>query len=512
MQNRKVFFLLFGILIAAIGFFQPRVCIAATQTHGHSQTIKKAPPISENYLDSAMVEGDLRIVRAALNRGYPVNYRLGSIDSPTLLIEAAGYGHLSIVQFLLAHGATVNARAKTGETALWQAANADLSDDIDSGGTFPLVQPVQNALYAKIIRLLLNHGADPNIPDVHGVTPLAIACYRNRSAEVSALLTGSIDLNRRDDFGKTAIEWASYNGYPQIVKLLLAHGAHVDEKRGLPGEKQRKLDESLFNAIHHHNIKAINMLLSCGADPNCSLREYFELDDHMEMIQLITPLFLSGNSPLITRMLLVKGADPNKRGYDGSTPLMVAVGTDAIQISAFPVVPEVTQMLIDHGAKINTRDSDGKTALMQTHDEKCLHLLLAHGADINAHDPHGRTPLIMATDQTWGEGDAAACDAPWVRVLLQHGAKVNIQDANGNTALMLLAAQGEYGYYNNGDPELLAHLLLAHGANLNIRNKRGRTVWQIAKDSGAKTLLEHLHRYVHYVARQKIKSPVLTDS
>jgi len=157
------------------------------------------------------------------------------------------------------------------------------------------------------------------------------------------------------------------------------------------------------------------------------------------------------------------------------------------------VVPEVAQILIEHGANVNARDGDeGKTAMMQTHNEVCLHLLIAHGADINAHNAKGRTALIMATDQTWGEGSMDACDAPWVQVLLRHGAKVNIQDANGNTALMLLAAQGEYGYYNEGDPKLSAHLLLTHGANLNIRNKRGRTVWQIAKNRGAKTLLNQL--------------------
>jgi ankyrin repeat protein len=514
MRNRKVLFLLFGIFLAVIGFHS-RVCIAATQTNNH-------PQISENYLDSAIVEGDLRIVRAALERGYSVNYRIGNIDSPTLLIEAAGFGYPGIVQFLLAHDAAVNAHTTTGETALWQAANADLADN-DDGVNIALGHPTPPAVleagrkriaanYAKIIRLLLDHGANPNTPDNNGVTPLDVACYRNRIAGVEALLNSHADLNHRDDFGKTPVEWASYNGYPEIVKMLLAHGAHVDAKRGLPGEKQRKLDEALDNAINRHSISAIKLLLSRGADSNCSLRLYPDLNalDHMEMMQLITPLFLSANSPLITRMLLAKGADPNKCDDNKYTPLMAAVGSNYVQATPFPVAPEVAQILIEHGANVNARDAtslltgdDGKTALMQTHNETCLHLLIAHGADINARNAEGRTALIMATDQTWGEGSMAACDAPWVQVLLRHGAKVNIQDANGNTALMLLAAQGEYGYYNRGEPELLAHLLLANSANLNIRNKRGRTVWQIAKDRGAKTLLNQLRRHVRYVTKQK---------
>jgi len=495
MRNGKVLFLCFGILIAVMGFAYSHDCIAATQSHKHKPDAGAS--ISENYLDDAITRGDLRIVRAALERGYSINYRLGDIDSPTLLIEAAGWGHPSIVQFLLSRGADVNARTATGETALWQAAAAPLGDDMESGW-----ETVQ-ANYVKVIHLLIDHGANLNTPNNSDVTPLGIACYRDRIGGVKALLNSQADLDHRDDFGKTPIEWASYYDYPEIVKMLLAHGAHVDVKRGLPGKKQLILDRSLFNAITHHDIKEITHLLSSGADANCSLSRYEDLD-HMEMTQLITPLFLSANSPLITRLLLAKGADPNKCDNDKYTPLMAAVGSDSRQFSAAPVIPEVTQILIAHGANVNARDDDGKTALMQTHDEACLHLLIAHGADINAHNAEGRTALIMATDQTWGEGSMPACDAPWVRVLLRHGAKVNIQDANGNTALMLLAAQGEYGYYNNGDPELLAHLLLAHGANLNTRNKSGRTVWQIAEHSKAKTLLGQLRRHVHFVARQKL--------
>ena len=71
-------------------------------------------------------------------------------------------------------------------------------------------------------------------------------------------------------------------------------------------------------------------------------------------------------------------------------------------------------------------------------------------ADINARDNSGRTALIGATGHTRGEGDAAACDAPWARVLLEYEANPNRRDKDGDTVLMLLAAQGEYGYYQKG--------------------------------------------------------------
>lgn len=488
-----------GILTAVmatslIRFAYLRPCAASPQKHIHPPAVTHPPKISADRLNSAITEGDIRIMRAALDQGK-------HLDFSSLLIYGAGFGHPSIVQFALEHGSAANVRAQNGETPLWQAADADLGDDTELGW-----ETVQ-ANYAKIIRLLLDHGADPNIPDSNGVTPLDIACYRNRISAVKALLNSHADLNYRDDFGKTPIEWASYYSYPEIVKMLLAHGAHVDAKRGLPEKKQLELDRSLDNAITEHNITEVKHLLSRGADPNCSL-PFVEDLDHMEMAQLITPLFLSANSPLITRLLLAKGADPNKCDDSKYTPLMAAVGSNYVQVTPFPVVPEVAQILIHHGAKVNTRDvnaqsDDDKTALMQTQNEACLHLLLAHGADINARNAEGRTALIMATDQTWGEGDAAACDAPWVRVLLRHDAKVNLQDANGNTALMLLAAQGEYGYYNSGNPDSLADMLLAHGAGLNIRNKNGHTVWQIARHSGAKSLLRQLRHASHSQPHRK---------
>ena len=196
MRNRKVLFLFIGTVI---GFFYSRVCIAATQPR-ERQAVARAS-ISENYLDGAITGGDLRIVRAALERGYSVNDRLGNIDSPTLLIEAAGWGHPSIVQFLLTQGADVNAHTTSGETALWQAAAAALGDDTELGW-----ETVQ-ANYVKVIHLLIKDGANPNIPNNNGVTPLGIACYRNRIDGVKALLDSHPNLNHRDDFGKTPIEW-----------------------------------------------------------------------------------------------------------------------------------------------------------------------------------------------------------------------------------------------------------------------------------------------------------------
>jgi hypothetical protein len=88
MRNRKILFLLFGIFLAAIGFAHSRVCIAATQTNSHQQ-------ISEDYLSDAIANGDIRIVRAALNQNKHLDMTRVLINGSTaILMERTNSFHL----------------------------------------------------------------------------------------------------------------------------------------------------------------------------------------------------------------------------------------------------------------------------------------------------------------------------------------------------------------------------------------------------------------------------------
>ena len=72
---------------------------------------------------------------------------------------------------------------------------------------------------------LLNHDSeDVNILDMQGDTPLLIASYKGRKANVVRLLKhDEVDVNHQNKGGYTALTWASYCGHTDIVVELLKH-------------------------------------------------------------------------------------------------------------------------------------------------------------------------------------------------------------------------------------------------------------------------------------------------
>ncbi len=110
--------------------------------------------------------GHVTIVELLLAAGADVHARSGNRLANTALHAAAAGGHTDVIATLLRHGADVNARQHGGFTALHAAAQ--------DGG-------------AAMVRLLLAHGADPALAADDGMTPLALARAGNH-ADVVALL------------------------------------------------------------------------------------------------------------------------------------------------------------------------------------------------------------------------------------------------------------------------------------------------------------------------------------
>ena len=76
--------------------------------------------------------------------------------------------------------------------------------------------------HAEMVREMLARGADPNLPDVYGWTPLMRAASRNREHAVRALLADPrTDLARRDDDGATALHHAAEEGHRELVAQVV---------------------------------------------------------------------------------------------------------------------------------------------------------------------------------------------------------------------------------------------------------------------------------------------------
>ena len=64
---------------------------------------------------------------------------------------------------------------------------------------------------------------------------------------VKLLLDNGVDINARDDFGRTAYDYAVLKNYTMIQDLLTAHGASVGGRKSRKSRKNRKGKRSRRN-------------------------------------------------------------------------------------------------------------------------------------------------------------------------------------------------------------------------------------------------------------------------
>jgi uncharacterized protein len=129
-----------------------------------------------------------------------------SIDGWTPLHLAAFFGHVKIVELLLAHGADVSARST------------------NSNGNTPLHASLASN-HKFVAGLLIGHGADLNAADAGGWRPLHIAAANNNIETMKTLIAQGADVNAPNGEGKTAISLAQEKNQREATTLLRRYGA-----------------------------------------------------------------------------------------------------------------------------------------------------------------------------------------------------------------------------------------------------------------------------------------------
>ncbi|EPS26278.1 hypothetical protein POX_c04747 [Penicillium oxalicum] len=83
--------------------------------------------------------------------------------------------------------------------------------------------------HERIVHLLLSNGANVNVQNANGQTPLHIAAQHGHIGIVRLLLASKfIDVNIQDHRGATPLHLASENGHAMVVTLLVEHNARLD--------------------------------------------------------------------------------------------------------------------------------------------------------------------------------------------------------------------------------------------------------------------------------------------
>ncbi len=94
----------------------------------------------------------------------------------------------------------------------------------------PLLIAAQKG-YPDMVMLLLENGAEVNVADARGNTPLIFVAHKIGNVEITRrLLEKGAAVDAQNGVGETALMYAAWRGYPDIVQLLLAHDADVTLK------------------------------------------------------------------------------------------------------------------------------------------------------------------------------------------------------------------------------------------------------------------------------------------
>lgn len=151
------------------------------------------------------------------------------------IFEASATGKINQVIRLLARDPQlVNAYAVDGFQPLGLACffgHYDTAEYLAIAGA-PINSPSRNKLKAapihsaaagghhRIVRMLLEHDADPNLREQGGYTPLHAAAQNGDVDTVRALLLGGADLTLKGEDGKTALDIALDAGHEMAAALL----------------------------------------------------------------------------------------------------------------------------------------------------------------------------------------------------------------------------------------------------------------------------------------------------
>lgn len=176
----------------------------------------------------AAANGHVEVVRLLLDAG--ANANLKDINGCTALFHAADENDTQIIYDLLAAGADFNAQSKNGETPLMLAVGSQWWHCPSTG----------HRRRNQTVPILLGEGADPNITNSTGLSPLVFAARLGKVIPVRELIHAGADVFFRSANGvhyipktsRTAREYGKFldNPSPERISPLISQhpGNYVD--------------------------------------------------------------------------------------------------------------------------------------------------------------------------------------------------------------------------------------------------------------------------------------------
>ena len=198
MTNRKLLGLLWVL---------PILGVALSRADGAQAAAAAELPAFDHQLERFTVlamEGNVAAAESFLRE--PAFLRSVDREGHTALFAATVAGNLQLLERVLALSPNLDLCDVHGATALFYSATGGIA----------------------VLGRLIQRGADVNLQDQRGRSPLIAAVLMNRIDSAGLLLAAGADVNRQDRHGATALFHAADAGFFELAKLLLKRGANPE--------------------------------------------------------------------------------------------------------------------------------------------------------------------------------------------------------------------------------------------------------------------------------------------
>ncbi|KAL0275144.1 UNVERIFIED_CONTAM: hypothetical protein PYX00_003100 [Menopon gallinae] len=331
--------------------------------------------------------------------------------------------------------------------------------------------------YLELAQVLLAMHANVEDRGIKGdCTPLMEAASAGHPDIVKLLISHGAEVNAQSSTGNTPLMYACSGGHEAVVRVLLNHAANIEDHN-------ENGHTPLMEAASAGHVGVAKILLEYGAGINTHSNEFKE--------SALTLACYKGHLDMV-RFLLEAGADQEHKTDEMHTALMEASMDGHV---------EVARLLLDSGAQVNMPQDSFESPLTLAacggHTELAL-LLIERGANIEEVNDEGYTPLMEAAREGHEE---------MVALLLSQGANINAQtEETQETALTLACCGGfvevadfllkagadlELGASTplmeaaqEGHIELVRYLLEYYHANVNAQTQTGDTALTYACENG----------------------------
>jgi len=308
------------------------------------------------------------------------------------------------------------------------------------------------------VRQLIEAGADVNIRESDGTTPLIRAAAGTNSLLIEILLEAGADIHAVDVGEKSAIDYATRRDREEIVGILLSKGSSPSTETLPPRGVIRG------QVVDEDGAPLSDVFIRCFYQiTNGNLTSYFRTDiqsgpdGSIEFESLRPQTYQVGMTtmPGVMETVVLEHRKSVVENIIVRTTRQTSLNQHLFHLP-YPVDADVIRKFLEEGAEVDTRSESGETPLMSVsgaHQTDLAGVLLESGADVNATDSEGESALIHAIQRfRWHRGDQSM---DILILLLDAGADVNAADKEGKSALW-------HAIYSENDT--LIDFLRAHGA------------------------------------------------